>query len=505
MRLGASRFVAGETLDECIAVLRRLNDQGLWANTTLLGEGVLSPTQTENVVAAYREIIDRIAAEQLRANVALKLTHLGLEIDEELAYANVRGLVEHATEREQFIRIDMEQSEFVDATLRIYRRLREDGLDRVGTVLQSYLYRTPADLESLLPLEPNLRLVKGAYLEPESVAYPRKADVDAAYVRLLERMLSEAGHTAVATHDSTSDPARDPLRRRPRHPEGPLRVPDALRRPAAAAARPRPPRLQGARRDAVRARVVPVPDAAPRRAAGEPALLRQEHAARIGRRTRVPFRGAGPAQSYRLGDHDRRRAGAFVLAFEAEVAKPYRIPSSSMEPTLHCAKPGAWCEARFSDRVIVNRLAYRFSSPKRGQIVVFHAPPAADNDCGEGGTFVKRLIGLPGETVSEQRGVISIDGKPLQENYVLGRSQDTTVGTWRRAEGPLLLHGRRPGTQLRLAHVGLRAPQQPRRPAVPHLLAALASLTALIALTTARGSRRRPVTTASRTAAAASV
>jgi proline dehydrogenase len=203
MRLGASRFVAGETLDECLAVLRRLNAQGLWANTTLLGEGVLSPTQTESVVAAYREILERIAAEQLHANVALKLTHLGLEIDEELAYENVRGLVEHATECDGFIRIDMEQSQFVEATLRVYRRLRADGLDRVGTVLQSYLYRTPSDLDSLLPFEPNLRLVKGAYLEPEAVAYPRKADVDAAYRRLLERMLSEAGHTAVATHDST--------------------------------------------------------------------------------------------------------------------------------------------------------------------------------------------------------------------------------------------------------------------------------------------------------------
>jgi proline dehydrogenase len=195
--------VAGENLDECLVVLRRLNNQGLWANTTLLGEGVLSPTQTENVVAAYREIVDRIADEQLRANVALKLTHLGLEIDEELAYANIRGLVEYAGERSGFIRIDMEPSQFVDATLRLYRRLRADGLDRVGTVLQSYLYRTPADLDSLLPLEPNLRLVKGAYLEPEAVAFPRKADVDAAYVRLLERMLTEAGHTAIATHDST--------------------------------------------------------------------------------------------------------------------------------------------------------------------------------------------------------------------------------------------------------------------------------------------------------------
>ena len=202
MRLGASRFVAGETLDECIAVLRRLNDQGLYANTTLLGEGVLEPTATEAVVSAYRTIIDRIADEQLRANVALKLTHLGLDISEELAHDNLRALVERATERDGFIRIDMEQSQYVDATLRIFRRVREAGLDRVGTVLQSYLYRTPVDLEALLPLAPNLRLVKGAYLEPESVAYPQKHDVDAAYVSLLERMLAEAAHTAVATHDS---------------------------------------------------------------------------------------------------------------------------------------------------------------------------------------------------------------------------------------------------------------------------------------------------------------
>ena len=202
MRLGAGRFVAGETLDECVAVLRRLNEQGLYANTTLLGEGVLEPTETEAVVAAYRTIVDRIADEQLRANVALKLTHLGLEISEELAHDNLRTLVERATERDGFIRIDMEQSQYVDATLRIFRRLRESGLERVGTVLQSYLYRTPADLDALLPLAPNLRLVKGAYLEPESVAYPRKQDVDAAYVTLVERMLAGTGHTAVATHDS---------------------------------------------------------------------------------------------------------------------------------------------------------------------------------------------------------------------------------------------------------------------------------------------------------------
>ncbi len=201
MRFGASRFVAGETLDECVVVLRRLNEQGLYANTTLLGEGVLEPGETEAVVRAYREIIDRIADEQLRANVALKLTHLGLDVDEELALRNVRELVEHAAERDGFVRIDMEQSSYVDATLRVYRSLREAGLDRVGTVLQSYLYRTSDDLEALLPLEPNLRLVKGAYLEPHDVAYAHKTEVDDAFGRLMERMLTAAGHTAIATHD----------------------------------------------------------------------------------------------------------------------------------------------------------------------------------------------------------------------------------------------------------------------------------------------------------------
>jgi signal peptidase I len=134
-------------------------------------------------------------------------------------------------------------------------------------------------------------------------------------------------------------------------------------------------------------------------------------------------------------------AVGFVLVFEAEVAKPYRIPSSSMEPTLHCAKPGAWCEGRFSDRVIVNKLAYRFGSPKRGDIVVFRAPAAAAKSCGEGGTYVKRLIGLPGETVSEADGVISINGKALRENYVLGADQDTMSGTWHVPDGKYFLVG----------------------------------------------------------------
>jgi proline dehydrogenase len=202
-RLGAARFVAGESLDAAVPVLRRLNEQGLLTNTTLLGEGVRDEAETREVVDAYRGVLDRIHAEGLRTNVALKLTHLGLSVDEELAQHNLAELVEHAAQRDNFVRIDMEESRHVDATLRIYRRLRESGHENVGAVLQAYLFRTEADLAALLPLTPNLRLVKGAYLEPPEIAYPRKRDVDAAYVRLLEASFAAGGFTAVATHDAT--------------------------------------------------------------------------------------------------------------------------------------------------------------------------------------------------------------------------------------------------------------------------------------------------------------
>ena len=127
-------------------------------------------------------------------------------------------------------------------------------------------------------------------------------------------------------------------------------------------------------------------------------------------------------------------AAAFVLVFEAEIAKPYRIPSSSMEPTLRCAKPAEWCSAESSDRVIANRLAYLFSSPARGQIVVFRAPPSAAQ-CGPGdagSTFVKRLIGLPGDTISERDGVIFVNGTRLTEPYVKPALRGSETGAWPR-------------------------------------------------------------------------
>ena len=125
---------------------------------------------------------------------------------------------------------------------------------------------------------------------------------------------------------------------------------------------------------------------------------------------------------------------AFVLGFEAQVAKPYRIPSPSMEPTLHCAKPVDSCRGRFSDRVIANRLAYRFRDPKRGEIVVFNAPRTAERCAlGDGGsTFVKRIVGLPGELISERKGIIHVNGERLMEPYVDPSLRGTSNGSWPR-------------------------------------------------------------------------
>ena len=131
-------------------------------------------------------------------------------------------------------------------------------------------------------------------------------------------------------------------------------------------------------------------------------------------------------------------AGAIliVLAIKQWIVNPYRIPSSSMEPTLHCARPAPGCEARFSDRVLANRFIYRFENPRRGQIIVFKTPPLAQVRCGAGGTFVKRLIGLPGDTVSEKNGFVYINGKLLKEPYIQASRRDhDPPRTWHVPQG----------------------------------------------------------------------
>jgi signal peptidase I len=123
---------------------------------------------------------------------------------------------------------------------------------------------------------------------------------------------------------------------------------------------------------------------------------------------------------------------AFVLVFEAEVAQPFRVPTSSMEPTLTCARPGEGCTGTFNDRVLVARIVYRFRNPERGEIAVFHAPPAAKRLCAEGGTYLKRVIGLPGDVVAEKSGIVYVDGRALKEPYIDPYDRDSETHTWPR-------------------------------------------------------------------------
>ncbi len=199
-RLGAKRFVAGEDAAAFLDAAKALNARGFAVACGILGEGVANREQARAAADQYCDLLRTFAREGIDANVAFKLTHVGLDIDSELALQNARRIAQTASETGNTMRLDMEQSRYVDATLETYRRLRSE-FQCVGAVLQSYLFRSMDDLRSLQPLAPNLRIVKGAYLEPPSIAFSQKRDVDANYVALVRAALEGEGYTAIATHD----------------------------------------------------------------------------------------------------------------------------------------------------------------------------------------------------------------------------------------------------------------------------------------------------------------
>ena len=192
--------MAGETPEEFLRVAAASNSRGFAVACGILGEGVKTAAEADDAATQYCAMLREFAARGLDANVAFKLTHVGLEIGEDLALANASSIAQTALECGNTTRMDMEQSAFVDATLGVYRKLRE-RFNNVGFVLQSYLKRSISDLTALLPLQPNVRIVKGAYLEPPAVAFEKKADVDASYLQLADLALSHDGYTAIATHD----------------------------------------------------------------------------------------------------------------------------------------------------------------------------------------------------------------------------------------------------------------------------------------------------------------
>jgi proline dehydrogenase len=194
--LAASRFVAGETLEDAIRVIQLLNQKGISATLDHLGEHTTNLESARRAAQEILQVLDAIALSGVRANVSIKLTQIGLSLDEGTCRENLQMILQKASAMGNFIRIDMEDSPWVDATLRLfYQMRREQGFDNVGIVIQSYLYRSEADIRNLSEDCSRVRLCKGAYKEPQDVAYPRKADVDASYDRLAQ-ILMDGAHAA---------------------------------------------------------------------------------------------------------------------------------------------------------------------------------------------------------------------------------------------------------------------------------------------------------------------
>jgi proline dehydrogenase len=194
------RFVAGEKLADAVEAIRQLNRRGISASFDHLGESITSEVETHKEVNEYVRVLDTIHENRLDSNVSVKLTQLGLDVSQDVCYANTRTIVEAALRYNNFVRIDMEDSTKTDATLQVFKRLRAD-FENVGIVLQAYLFRSEKDTEELLELGAKIRVCKGAYKEPPSVAFPKKADVDANYIKLTKMLLSSSAYHGIATHD----------------------------------------------------------------------------------------------------------------------------------------------------------------------------------------------------------------------------------------------------------------------------------------------------------------
>jgi proline dehydrogenase len=198
-----ARFVAGETLEEALTALERLRDQGLRTTVDVLGEAVSSADAARAAADEYLATLDALAARSLDRNVSVKLSQMGLGIGEDVCRANVERILACAASRDAFVRIDMEDHTTTDPTLALWRALRPINAGRgdSGVVIQAALRRSPTDVDALIAEGARVRLCKGAYVEPAADAYPDKADVDAAYGELMERLLRDGNFPAIATHD----------------------------------------------------------------------------------------------------------------------------------------------------------------------------------------------------------------------------------------------------------------------------------------------------------------
>jgi proline dehydrogenase len=198
----ASRFVAGETIDEAVSAARELAKRGITASLDLLGESVTVEAEAVAARDQYLAMLDRMSAAEEEVNVSVKLTQMGLDIDEDLCYVNMVRILDKARQLRGFVRLDMESSEYTQRTLDFFRdRLFSDYGAHCGVVIQSALRRSEKDVADLIAMKARVRLCKGAYLEPATVAFPDKADVDRNYLQLMERLLAGGNYPGIATHD----------------------------------------------------------------------------------------------------------------------------------------------------------------------------------------------------------------------------------------------------------------------------------------------------------------
>ena len=211
----ASRFVAGESIEQGVAAARELSRRGITASLDLLGESVTAETEAAAARDQYLRMLDQMAASGAEVNVSVKLTQMGLDISEALCVANMTAILEKAASLHGFVRLDMESSDYTQRTLDFFRRRLFDRFGaHCGVVIQSMLRRSEQDIEDLIGMKARVRLCKGAYLEPPAVAFPEKADVDKNYIRLMERLLLAGNYPGLATHDEAIIAhARDFVRR----------------------------------------------------------------------------------------------------------------------------------------------------------------------------------------------------------------------------------------------------------------------------------------------------
>lgn len=201
VKIFANKYIAGETIEETIELTKKLNSQGIFGTIDLLGEAITTKQQAIDSKNECLRILNEINNNKLKANLSIKPTQMGLLIDEEFCYQNIRELVNKAKEINNFVRLDMEDSSTTDGIIKVYKRLIQDFPGHVGIVLQAYLKRTEGDTEDLIKLNTNFRLCKGIYIEPSSIAIKEKAKINDNFMKVLELMLSNGSYVGIATHD----------------------------------------------------------------------------------------------------------------------------------------------------------------------------------------------------------------------------------------------------------------------------------------------------------------